>query len=49
MLIDGLIWVFSLSGEISGCAIDLGEGYMVRNVNVNVDFVLGFPVNLLGD
>ena len=37
LLIDDLIWVFSLSGDILGCDIDLVDGYMVHNLNVNVD------------
>ena len=47
-MIDGLIWVFSMSGEISGCAIDLGDGYMVRNVNVNVDLCFRLSCALVG-
>ena len=38
-LTDGIIWGFSLSGEILGYSIDLIDGYMVLNENVNVDFV----------
>ena len=48
LIIDGLIWVLSLSGEISGCALDLVEGYMVRNVNVNVDLCFSLSCKLFG-
>ena len=37
LLIDGLLRVCLLSGEISRCAIGLVDGWMMRNVNVNVD------------
>ena len=48
LLIDSLIWVFFLSGEISVYAIDLIFGYMVRNVNVNVDLCLRLSYELVG-
>ena len=48
LLIDGLIWVFFLSGEILGCAIDLVDGRMVRNVNVNVDLCFRLSCELCG-
>ena len=48
LLIVGLIWVFLLSGEIPGCAIDPVDGQTVRNVNVNVDLCFMLSCELVG-
>ena len=47
-LIDGLIWVFSMSGEILGSDIDVVDGYMVCTINVNVDLCFRLSCEISG-
>ena len=48
LLIDVLIWVFLMSGDILVCSIDLVYGYMVHNVNVNVHLYFRLSCELVG-